>query len=196
MDLRKKLNMENKKIFFHAGTICERKNQLKIIQYLTPAFKANPDLTLIYAGGVRENDYFESIKNYCKEAEIENNVYYAGELPPGKELNTYYNLAEAFIFASKSEGFSLALLEALSSGLPALLSRNLEIEFIKVKDNGILTFETQEEFLNLLNSEILCPSKQQKHASQARDFVVKNYSWDQVVEKYFPGIPYADHTTQ
>jgi glycosyltransferase involved in cell wall biosynthesis len=196
LDLRRKLKMENKKIFFHAGTICERKNQLKIIQYLTPAFKANPDFILIYAGGIREDDYFASINKYCIEAEIEKNVFYAGELPPGKDLNTYYNLAEAFIFASKSEGFSLALLEALASGLPALLSKNLEIEFIKVKDNGISTFENQEEFLALLKSEILCPERQQHHAAQARDFVVKNYSWDKVVEKYFPGIPYADYTAQ
>ena len=195
-DLRKALQLDNKKVFFHAGTICDRKNQLEIIKYLTPVFKSNPDFVFVFAGGIRENEYFASINNYCKEAQIEKNVLYAGELQPGKELNTYYNMAEAFIFFSKSEGFSLALLEALSAGLPALLSKNLEIEFIKVKDNGILTFESQEEFLAVLKNEILCPKRKRHHSGRARNFVEKNYSWNEVVDKYFPSIPNADHTTQ
>jgi glycosyltransferase involved in cell wall biosynthesis len=187
-DLRKSLHLEDKIILFHAGTICERKNQLEIIQYLTPAFKSNPDLVFIYAGGIRENEYFVAINNYCKDSKIEKNIIYAGELEPGKILNAYYNMASSFIFFSKSEGFSLALLEALSSGLPVLLSKNLEIDFIKEKDNGILIFENQAEFLNVLANEILCTTRQGYHSGRARDFVVKNYSWSQVVDKYFPGI--------
>ena len=188
LDLRKSLHLENKTIFFHAGTICDRKNQLGIIQYLEPAIKSNPDLVFIFAGGIKENEYFATIESYCKEAKIEKNVIYAGEIEPGKVLNTYYNLASSFIFYSKSEGFSLALLEAMSSGLPVLLSKNLEIDFIKEKDNGILTFENQEEFLDKLKKEILCNSRQGYHSGRARDFVVKNYSWSQVVDKYFAGI--------
>jgi glycosyltransferase involved in cell wall biosynthesis len=196
MALRKELHLENKKIFFHAGTVCERKNQLEIIKYLTPIFKSNPETIMVYAGGIRENDYFTAINNYCKESQIENNILYAGELPPGKLLNTYYNMAEAFIFFSKSEGFSLALLEALSSGLPVLLSKNLEIDFVKEKDNGILIFEDHVEFLSLLTKEILNPDRKQHHSGKAIEFINKNYSWCRVVDKYFPDIVYADHTVK
>jgi glycosyltransferase involved in cell wall biosynthesis len=188
LDLRKELKLENKKIFFHAGTICERKNQLEIIQYLTPAFKSNPDLVLIYAGGIREDDYFVAINNYIKESQIEKNVIYAGELPPGEHLNTYYNLSEAFIFFSKSEGFSLALLEALSSGLPTVLSKNLEIGFIKETDIGILIFNNQEEFLSLIEKEILCSTRREHHSEKGCVFIENNYSWNKVVDKYFPDI--------
>lgn len=194
INLRDTLNLVNKKIFFHAGTICERKNQLEIIKYLTPAFKSNPDLVLIYAGGIRENEYFLAINNYCKLNEIERNVVYAGELQPGRQLNLYYNLAEAFIFFSKSEGFSLALLEAMSSGLPVVLSKNLEIDFIKVKDNGILTFKDQCEFIAILNNEILCPNRQKYHSERARYFVKNNYSWNKVVDEYFPEILHDNNT--
>lgn len=188
LNLRKELKLENKKIFFHAGTVCERKNQLEIIQYLEPAFKTNPDLVLIYAGGIREDEYFASINNYCKKAQIEKNVIYAGELPPGELLNTYYNLSEAFIFFSKSEGFSLALLEALSSGLPAILSKNLEIGFIKEKDNGILIFENQKEFLSLIENEVLCSSHRKHHSERGIAFIENNYSWSKVVDRYFPNL--------
>ncbi len=196
LNLRKTLNLENKKVFFHAGTICERKNQLEIIEYLTPVFKANPDIVLIFAGGIRENDYFSAINNYCKINNIEGNVIYAGELQPGKQLNTYYNLSEAFIFFSKSEGFSLALLEAMSSGLPVVLSKNLEIDFIKDKDNGILIFENQCDFLDILKKEIFCSTRQRYHSEKARYFVTHNYSWNKVVEKYFDGIPYENSSVK
>jgi glycosyltransferase involved in cell wall biosynthesis len=188
LDLRNKLKLENKTIFFHVGTICERKNQLGIIKYLEPAFKSNPDLVFIFAGGIKENEYFATIVDYCKEMHIEKNILYAGEIEPGVILNTYYNIASSFIFFSKSEGFSLALLEAMSSGLPILLSKNLEIGFIKEKDNGILTFENGKEFLDQLKKEVLCKSRQEYHSYRARDFVVKNYSWSQVVDKYFSEI--------
>ncbi|HEY8734138.1 MAG TPA: glycosyltransferase, partial [Puia sp.] len=137
---------------------------------------------------IREDEYFSAINNYCQSAQIEKNVIYAGELPPGELLNTYYNLSEAFIFFSKSEGFSLALLEALSSGLPAILSKNLEIGFIKEKDNGILIFENQNEFLALLEKEVLCPTRRQHHSQKASAFIERNYSWSKVVDKYFPGL--------
>jgi len=196
LNLRKALKLENKKIFFHAGTICERKNQLEIIRYLTPVFKTNPDTVLIYAGGIRENDYFSAINSYCKVNQIEGNVIYAGELQPGKQLNAYYNLAEAFIFFSKSEGFSLALLEAMSSGLPIVLSKNLEIDFIKVKDNGILIFENQDEFIALLKNEIFCPTRQNHHSERASQFVKNNYSWNKIVDKYFHDIPHENNTVK
>jgi glycosyltransferase involved in cell wall biosynthesis len=196
LNLRRALKLDEKKIFFHAGTICERKNQLEIIKYLTPAFKANPDQVLIYAGGIRENEYFSAISNYCKINNIEGNVLYAGELQPGKQLNLYYNLAEAFIFFSKSEGFSLALLEAMSSGLPVILSKNLEIEFIKVKDNGILTFENQNEFNSILKNEILCPKRQAHHSEKASIFVKNNYSWNKIVDQYFCDVPHENNTVK
>jgi glycosyltransferase involved in cell wall biosynthesis len=184
-NLRKELGMEGKKVLFHAGTVCERKNQLEIIKYLTPAFKKDADLVLIYAGGVREDDYHAAIKDYCKEARIEQNVVYAGELKPGPLLNAYYNLAEAFVFFSKSEGFSLAMLEALSSGLPVLLSKNLEIGFIKGKDNGILIFEDQASFLSQLETQVFDAGRREHHSKLGSDFIENNYSWSRIVDKYF-----------
>jgi len=184
--LRDQLKIAGRRAFFHTGTVCDRKNQLEIIRYLTPVFLTEPDLIFLYAGAIKEPEYFAAIEEYCKQNNIEQNIRYLGELPPGKALNTYYNLAEAFLFFSKSEGFSLSMLEALSSGLPVLLSKNLEMSFIREKQNGILLFGQQEEFLSLLKENILCRDRQRELSGQAACFIQKNYSWGTIVDKYFP----------
>jgi glycosyltransferase involved in cell wall biosynthesis len=183
--LRTKLNLEDRKALFHAGAVCARKNQLEIIKYLTPLFKQDPRIVFLYAGGIREIEYYNSITDYCSSQKIEKNVVYLGELPPGKILNDHYNLAIGFVFFSKSEGFSLALLEALSAGLPVLLSKNLEINFIKGKDNGILIFEKQKDFRDIFLTEVYPSERQKYHSEKASQFIHRNYSWDSITKLYF-----------
>ncbi len=185
IQLRDKLNLNGRKVLFHAGAVCDRKNQLEIIKYLTPAFQQNPEIVFLYAGGIREKEYYHSISDYCSGLNIANNVVYLGEIPPGKILNYYYNLAIGFVFFSKAEGFSLALLEALSSGLPVLLSNNLEIEFIADKHNGILLFENQQDFQSTFFREIYSDERQKLHSENASQFIHRNYSWDTITRMYF-----------
>jgi glycosyltransferase involved in cell wall biosynthesis len=183
--LSKKLNLEGKKTIIHVGVVCDRKNQLEIIKWLTPLFKQIPEIVFLFAGAIREMEYYHNITEYCKIQNIEKNVIYLGELPPGKILNEHYNLAIGFILFSKSEGFSLALLEALSSGLPVLISKNLEIDFIKEKDNGILFFEKQRELSDVFIKEVYAPERQIHHSEKAVQFIQRNYSWDKISNMYF-----------
>lgn len=185
IELRNKLNLNDRKVLIHSGAVCDRKNQLEIIKYLTPVFKKAPETVFLFAGAVREIAYHQAITEYCIEQKIDNNVIYLGELPPGVALNCYYNLAIGFIFFSKSEGFSLALLEALSSGLPVLLSKNLAMDFIRNKDSGILFFDSNQEFQDAFFTEIYPKDRQQYNSEKASQFIRSNYSWDIITRKYF-----------
>lgn len=184
-DLRKKLGLENKTIIFLAGTIEDRKNQLQVVEFLAPLFRKYPNLVFMYAGGIRDQVYFNSIGEYAQKENLQQQVRYLGELAPGKTLNEYYNLSDAFILASKFEAFPLVTIEALSSGLPVLISDNLMIDFFRQQNTGIYNFGSAEKLHEIIISEILDKEKQAVNAKHARQFVENNYSWDLVAGKYF-----------
>ncbi|MBD3231729.1 glycosyltransferase [Candidatus Dependentiae bacterium] len=67
---------------------------------------------------------------------INNQVIFLGEK---NNAYKYYTLFNCFIISSKSEGLSIALLEALSFGLPIITTHNNQIhEAIKNGQNGLL----------------------------------------------------------
>ncbi|MEW6734298.1 MAG: glycosyltransferase family 4 protein [Acidobacteriota bacterium] len=52
-------------------------------------------------------------------AELQSRIEVYGQIPH-KEISTYYQAADLFLFPSLSEGFSRALLEAMAAGLPII----------------------------------------------------------------------------
>jgi glycosyltransferase involved in cell wall biosynthesis len=183
--LRQKLGLSDEIVIFLAGTIEERKNQLDIVRWLTPSFRTVPRLCFLYAGGVRNPEYQQSIETYVKEHGLEKQVRYLGELSPGKVLNEYYNIADAFILASRFEAFPLVTLEALSAGLPVLLSGNLMIDYFKKDDTGILPFSDPAALTEVLAREILPEDRRAIHGRHARHFIENHFSWDHITREYF-----------
>ncbi|MBN2459689.1 glycosyltransferase family 4 protein, partial [Candidatus Woesearchaeota archaeon] len=181
--LKKKHNLGNDKVLFHVGSVCPRKNQLGIIKSLKDIMKER-NIRLLYAGGIIDNEYFQEIQAYVKNEGIERNVIYLGEVKPGKDLNEYYNLADAFIFHSTSEAFGLVPLEALSAGNPVFMSENLKNYFYpKSSTDGFIYFN--EKNAKQIIKKYFFDDKFIKRASkEALEYIRKNFSWDAVAEKH------------
>lgn len=174
---------KDKKILLHVGSVCERKNQFGIIKKLTPLLKRNR-VKFLYAGGVIDQGYLKSIEHYSEQHNISDNIIYLGELTPGKQLNEYYNLADAFVFLSKSEAFSLVVLEALSAGLPVFLDEQMFcLHYEPFIDKGILLFKSSNMLgtieKNLFNPEIMAGNKK-----MAVSNIEENFSWPNIAAKY------------
>ena len=85
--------LNGKRILVQVGSVCDRKNQLGAIKMLAAFLRENKDAVYMYAGGIIDKDYQESIKKFAAENQIDAQVIYAGELVPGEILNKYYNAA-------------------------------------------------------------------------------------------------------
>lgn len=178
-DLKRKYNLEGKKVFVQVGSVCDRKNQLGAIKLLLPFMKEDKDIVFLYAGGIISDEYQQSIKDFATANSLEERIIYFGELTPGEDLNRFYNLGTAMIFPSKAEGFSLVILEALSAGVPVFVYENL---LFKLSDS-CLRFKDDEDFASIMNEKIF--SAERKEVSEnGRRAVVENYSWDKVAKDY------------
>jgi len=156
----------------------------KGIHYLIEAYKnLDTDKKLVIAGdGSFTNGYVRELKKIADEVnKSEKNsgkeIIFTGALS-GKILAEIFSNAFLFVQPSESEGLSLALLEAMSYGRPALVSdikENLEA----IGDTGA-TFKNQDA-INLRNKLEYAESHPEilmKNGEAARKRVQKKYDWD------------------
>lgn len=149
----------------------------KGLEYLLDAYKdIENDLPLIIAGDTEYvSDFRKMIEDKAKQ---DNRVKLIGFVQ-GKELRELYSNARLFVFPSEAEGMPMCLLEALSYNCLCLVSdiaENLEVgkeyvESFKSKD----TIDLRQKIIECLNNN--------KKNTDSRDYIMKNYSWDKVIDK-------------
>lgn len=183
LELKKKFDLENKKVFLQVGSVYENKGQERAVQLFAPLLKKIPESIYVYVGGIVSQEYQERVIECAKTNGISEKVKYMGMIKPGKDLNELYNIAEITILPSEYESFGMVIIESLSSGTPVLI--NAESDFLR--GNGCVSY-TKENFEEVVCSKILSEEDYKKVCKKARENAQTNYSWDVVSEKYLLAI--------
>lgn len=155
------------------GTLCPRKNQLRLIQ----AFNALPEdirktHTLILAGGRGWHD--STIVKLAQESE---NVQWRGYVET-KELTALYQSAKMLALPSLKEGFGLPILDAMTIGTPVLTSNRSSLPEVAGDAAVLVNPESVEEISDglrrLLTDEGLRNHCIQRGSDQAQIFTWQN----------------------
>lgn len=170
----------DKKIILQVGSVYDNKGQDRAIKYLTQLMKEDPDLMYLYAGGIVDEEYHNSIKKYVADNGLDAQVKYLGMLSPGEELNRVYNMADATISLSKYEAFSLVVVESYSAGVPMLIDESNKSVFsigavLYNKDN----FESKVKDIIFGDKE-----NYQQLSDSVRNIATNNYSWAAIAKNY------------
>jgi len=108
-ELRKKLEIEDKKVVFHATAyFSTQKGHLKGGWYICELARRMPDVYFLVAGA------------YEKGCIVPDNVKLLGRITDQIGLAKYYSLADVTVIASKKETFSMIIAESLCCGTPAV----------------------------------------------------------------------------
>ncbi|MGV8082864.1 MAG: glycosyltransferase family 4 protein [Coriobacteriia bacterium] len=176
--LRRELGLEGKVAVIQVGSVCDRKNQAGALELLLPVMKEDPRVCYLYAGGVIDEDYKAGLDRLAEENGVEGKVIYLGELAPGAELNRYYNLAEALLFPTKAEAFSLVIIEAMSSGISAFISDSLDVDI-----PNAIRFKDASDFKQKFNELVLSAAAGQD-AAALHEGVAGRFLWGSVAAHY------------
>ena len=115
-DMRRQLGLrETDFVLLSVAELTKNKNHDRVLQALAKINK--PDIKLISAG---RGEQMEALTARVKELGLENQVQLLGYR---NDVGKLYGMADAFIFPSFREGLSLSLMEAMSSGLPSIVSQ-------------------------------------------------------------------------
>ncbi len=153
----------------------------KGIQYLIKAYKqAKTDKKLVIVGdGAFTDDYVQELR----ELALDNpNIIFTGN-QSGDVLRELFSNAYLFVQPSESEGLSIALLEAMSYGLPVLvsdISENVEI----VDGDGFI-FENRNitDLLSKLNSILaLNEDLLRENIERLKAKITSEYNWNKIVK--------------
>jgi phosphatidyl-myo-inositol dimannoside synthase len=187
-NLRKKLNLENKKIILSCARLVKRKNHKAVIEALPNILKKIPSaIYLILSSGPEK----ENLKLQAKKLGLENHIIFAGEVED-KELPYYYNLADVFCMPSQRyketgdvEGFGIVFIEAQACETPTIGSNTGGIpDAIRNNIDGFLINpENKEEIANNIIEILENEELAKKMGQTGRKKVIEEHDWKKLVKK-------------
>lgn len=175
--IKEKYGLDKDEYILFLGRLVPEKG----ITYLIKAFKGvTTDKKLVIAGGSSDTDTFmQELKNL---AEGDDRIVFTGFVQ-GQMLEELYSNAYVYTLPSDLEGMPLSLLEAMSYG-NCCLSSDIP-ECAEVVGDKAVTFRKGDVAELREKLQMLCDDEKmvQGYKAVAKDFILKKYAWDDVVER-------------
>lgn len=176
--LKAKLGIKGKAFIYH-GRISYEKSIDQVIKAFALTAKEIPSLTLIIAGSGPEKDNL--IKLVEKLGLTKKVVFTPFEHKP--ELIDFLRASDVFLTACKNENMPLAVLEAMSTGLPVIAVDALGLpEIVKNEVNGFIVPPDSPEAMARKMQELVADDKLLKKFSVASRNLSLNYSQLKIAE--------------
>lgn len=118
---------EGAQVLVQIGRYTSVKQQLKSLLALTPLLRAHSNLVLVFAGAKEDPFYFEALRAAAFDAQLGASVRL---LDATLEVDKMLAGSDVYLMPSAHEAHSVAMLEALSSGLPVVASDIDSFKFV------------------------------------------------------------------
>jgi len=175
--------LENRLIVLFLGRIQQKKGLDILAQAFGNLARTRDDVRLVVAGPDEDNTLTE-VKTILKSHGALEKAVFPGMLTGEQKLEAL-SAADIFALTSYSEGFSVALLEALSAGLPLVITD--ECNFPEVGDSraGFVVRPNDSETASAVMSLLDSADLRREMSENARRLVRSNYTWERIAEKMF-----------
>ncbi|HEY59562.1 MAG TPA: glycosyltransferase family 4 protein [Anaerolineae bacterium] len=175
--MRRQVGYEKDLLILHTRSWERRYGVDVALRGFTLALKHEPNLRLFMLGGGLKERW---VKAFVEKQGLESRVHFCG-FKPNNKLTQYYQAADIFLSASHIDGSSVALMEALACGCPALVSDiSSNKEWITHGKQGWLFQDGDAEDLAVKIIEI---SKRQKvlkeYGKRARKTAEQKADWSE-----------------
>jgi len=184
--LRKKFRIPQNKFVIISNSRLTPKNGLDLLIKSIAKSKNKDQILLLLIG---EGFFKKELQKLINRLDICNQVKFLGYQKQEK-IAQYLSLSDLFCRPSRQEGFGIAFLEAMSTGIPVVGTKVGGInDFIENNKQGFLV---KPENINSLVKTISKlknnPSLREKIGKAARKRVLQNYTWQKIsprVEKMY-----------
>lgn len=139
------------------------------------------DVRLLIAG---EGPTLDGLKSLAEELDVAEYVHFLGHIPIS-EVPGFLDSLDVYAHATLGEGFSISLLEAAEAGVPIVVSDVPGVrEFLVDQETALLVPVSDSEAMASGIARALDRNFGPRLGSAARDWVLANYSADQVADGY------------
>lgn len=176
---------EQDKVLLYLSRIHPKKGLHKLLGGIKDVFAKNPQWQLVVAGDFyRGEGYEETVRSLVRESGMSDRIHFLGEVAAEKKAAAF-SLADLFVLPSESEGFSNAILEAMSYGLPVLITPGCN--FPEVEEHRAGWIVPAEEGALRDQLKTILPNREELSArgEAARNLIEDRYLESHVVDAYW-----------
>ena len=153
----------------NVGSIEERKNVLLAVKAM-PSIPE--DVHLVIAG--KRTPYTEKVEEFVRANHLSGRVHLLHNVS-FRHLPAMYQMAEAFVYPSRFEGFGIPILEALNSSVPVVAATGSCLEEAGGPDSVYVHPDDKEGMASALNQILNNPERKAFMAEQGRKYA-ENFS--------------------
>jgi len=187
--LRARVGIEpGDRVVLSVGGVEERKNSLCALEAVLLAFRREPRLRWLIAGGAsiwEHQAYREQFRLRLAElpSELRARIHVLGTVSE-RELVAAYRLSEILLCPSLQEGFGLCVLEAMSAGVAVIVPHGEPFsEYLDEHSAYFVTPRAEQDIAKALMRLLASEATRSALVSGARERV-RRYSWDRVAARH------------
>jgi glycosyltransferase involved in cell wall biosynthesis len=150
-----------------------RKGPRRVVDALRRLHPRFPNLRYLMLGAGEDE---AALRKMVSDARLERHVIFGGT---SSELERYYNAADVFVMLPDSEGNSIACHEAMSSGLPVVVSNTGGFLETVPADAGLLVDPDDRASIDSALARLIANGSLRESMGRAgREHILRNYTWD------------------
>ena len=168
----------NNFVILQVGRVNTVKNQLLTLQAISllhDDIKRN--ILAVFAGIIEDRDYYQQILDFASKYKLTNQIKFLGAR---SDVNELLFASDLYVMPSERENFSIAILEALSTGIPTIYSDIQQFNFLnkyQYKNTFKVKLEDEDRFSQLISNVY-----EQKLKFIERD--LSDFSFDNCSQQY------------
>jgi len=170
---------KGRKVVLFLGRLTEQKGPVQFLHAAKKVLTKNPDVLFVIAG---KGELLPLLINMSLELGIAKSVRFLGYVPE-EEQRRIYKLADVYVMPSTSEPFGITALEAMSSGVPVIISKTSGVaEIVKsaIKVDFWDINAMAEKIIAVLKYSPLSAAMCRMSTREA-----SYYTWDRTAEETF-----------
>ena len=173
--------LQGKFVLLFFGRLHGKKGLDMLAEALGILADERPDLHVVLAG--RDDGALAEFQKRTAANGVADRFTFVGHVA-GEQARRVWGAADAFVLPSYSEGFSMAILEALACRLPALITTSCHFPELAEVDGAVVVEPTLPAVtLGLRDLLARSSSETQAMAGRGRSLVQKRYTWDRQAER-------------
>jgi glycosyltransferase involved in cell wall biosynthesis len=174
--------LKDKKILLFLGRINFTKGLDLLCQAFGQIARRRDDIHLLIAGPDNEG-YAKNVRRWLAEEGVSNKTTFTGMIE-GQEKLAALTGSDVFVLPSYTDSFGMAVVEAMASGLPVVISDRVKIwREIKQAGAGIVTncdaSELEQALLSVLDDSAL----KKRMGINGRELVEREFRWEKTAER-------------
>ena len=181
-DILKKLDIVGKPYILFLSRIHPKKGLELLLSAFKELTQSNDEICLVIAGS-GENDYVQKIQKKVKELSLINKVKFAGLVSQDEKI-TLLKSAKIFSLISKSDIHPRAIQEALTMGVPVVISKESDYPEVEEYNAGKIVSLEKENISQTFEKLLQNDSELKIQSNNAKKLINEKFLAEEQIKKF------------